>query len=104
MMAEHQQLDSCPFCGADVFRIFHEKHVGTYRVVCRSCGAHGPDECPQGAAVASWNKRHRPALTLTEIDKSAVEAHQQTIRAQAKRIQELEHKLAEMKQDFGGAF
>ena len=55
-------MEPCPFCGGSEHlsmgkgRLLGEQY---FYVSC-TCGARGPDEVTESAAVVEWNKRARP--------------------------------------------
>lgn len=83
MEKEKKGLDSlnvvriCPFCGHHGQEMVFDdhpittrgedgevidEHPGLWRVECRCCGARGPVEYDEEAALTSWNTRHgKPA-------------------------------------------
>jgi Lar family restriction alleviation protein len=62
-------LNACPFCGGDgmIDSADHGHEDGIcWLVLCRSCGAEGPWDHQQGAAIRLWNARYtrlQPAPT-----------------------------------------
>lgn len=53
--SKERDLKPCPFCGwpANIIGV-----VGVFYAQCRDCGAEGPTEETEDAAIAAWNRRH----------------------------------------------
>jgi Lar family restriction alleviation protein len=59
------RIKQCPFCsgeGAVNYRLIESrilpgKYRREYRILCRVCGAAGPEDSEEAAAINLWNER-----------------------------------------------
>jgi Lar family restriction alleviation protein len=57
-------LRSCPFCQSSVVGPMDDGHV--HWVECRECDAEGPTKYFAPAAIAAWNRRANPWVSVAE--------------------------------------
>jgi len=79
-MTDHEPIMGCPHCGSrEAPRVYEdERH---YQVLCdastgsqlHGCGAAGPFEATEAAAIESWNLRTSPWRPIKEYDKETAE-------------------------------
>ena len=59
-MSEPAAVKPCPWCPVPVRRVVRfvsEAWDAKQQVVCRRCGARGPEADTEAAAIAAWNQR-----------------------------------------------